>query len=173
MLKRFVPVGFLLVLFAAPEPAYAEEEICAEIVSAIERLDCYDRQYRDRQARGNAATGVSRDRPTYQSRRSAPSTVTADAAPMTPSPSAEPIPEKKGLFSWGSSDTVRSEIAGVRRGEQQRMVFRLNNGQIWMQNTPRTLPFEIGDLVTIKSGRFGGYVMRSDRGTSTRVKPLE
>ena len=30
-----------------------------------------------------------------------------------------------------------------------------------MQSTPRTLPFKSGDKVTIKSGRIGGYIMRS------------
>jgi hypothetical protein len=53
------------------------------------------------------------------------------------------------------------------------MVFRLENGQIWMQSSPRNLPFAVGNKVAIKSGRIGGYIMRSESGTSTRVKIIE
>jgi hypothetical protein len=35
------------------------------------------------------------------------------------------------------------------------------------------LPFKAGDKVTIKSGRIGGYIMRSASGTSSRVKLIE
>ena len=78
-----------------------------------------------------------------------------------------------GLFGWTDQVDLDTEIVAVRRGDQQRMVFRLANGQIWMQNTARDLPFTVGDKVNIKNGRIGGYMMRSEGGTSTRVRRIE
>ena len=77
------------------------------------------------------------------------------------------------LFDWKSQPAVESEIAAIRAGSKQRMVFRLANGQMWMQSTPRALPFKAGDKVTIKSGRIGGHIMRSASGTSSRVTLIE
>ena len=68
---------------------------------------------------------------------------------------------------------MNSQIAAVRSGGQQRMVFRLANDQIWMQSSPRDLPFSVGDNVNIKNARMGGYIMRSESGTSTRVQRIE
>ena len=187
MLKRSVPVTSLFSVLLFGGPAFAEDAVvCADIESAIERLDCYDRQHRERQARAaEAPRSPARPRPTYQTRPSEATRPEAvrpsEPSPAAPAARAEPPPreaappaEKKGgLFSWNRKVDFESEIAALRRGDQQRMVFRLENGQIWMQNTPRDLPFSVGDQVTIKSGRLGGYVMRSSRGTSTRVRKLE
>lgn len=193
-MQRVIPFALFLSMFFVATPVHAEEVVvCADIESAIERLDCYDRQHREREARRAARTETAarpvvtprvppRPRPTYQTNRTEPApppppTVTAlpEAEPRASAPAeASPPPVKKGgLFSWNRKVEIESAIAALRRGEKQRMVFRLENGQIWMQNTPRDLPFSVGDSVTIKSGRLGGFVMRSDGGTSTRVRPLE
>ncbi len=74
------------------------------------------------------------------------------------------------MLDWQEPTNFTTTIAALRRGDQQRMVFRLENGEIWMQNSPRDLPFKVGDEVTIKSGRLGGHIMRSSRGTSTRIR---
>ncbi len=191
MLKRSVPFALLASVLSFSMAAHAEEsEVCADIESAIERLDCYDRQHRARQARvdqsgppapeARTEAAARPARATYQSRRVEPeATQTAPVTVSAPAKERASVPapakdEKRGLFSWlGDKTEISSELTVVRRGEQQRMVFRLANGQIWMQNTPRELPFSVGDQVTIKSGTIGGFIMRSERGTSTRVRQLE
>ena len=76
-----------------------------------------------------------------------------------------------GLFNDPKVD-LTTTIVAVRRGEKQKMVFQLENEQIWMQSTPRPLPFEEGDTVSIKNATLGGYFMRSTKGTSTRVQRI-
>jgi len=78
-----------------------------------------------------------------------------------------------GIFDWPEKISIKSKIAAVRSKEKQKMVFRLENGQIWMQSSPRELPIRTGDEVTIKSGTVGGYILRTSSGTSTRVKRVE
>ena len=75
----------------------------------------------------------------------------------------------RGLFDWSEGEEFKTEIAAIRAGSNQRMVFRLTNGQIWMQSSPRSLPFKEGDSVVIKTGVIGGYIMRSTSGVSSRV----
>ena len=53
------------------------------------------------------------------------------------------------------------------------MLFRLENGQIWMQIAPRDVPIRTLDRVTIKRGLAGGYLMRNEAGSSTRVSRIE
>jgi hypothetical protein len=50
------------------------------------------------------------------------------------------------------------------------MVFLLANDQVWIQATPRPLPFEVGETVSVRNATLGGYFMRSEKGTSTRVQ---
>lgn len=78
-----------------------------------------------------------------------------------------------GIFDRTKSPEIETEIVAIRSGDKQRMVFRLRNGQIWMQATPRHLPFSIGDKVVIKGGTIGGHIMRSQSGTSTRVQLID
>ena len=63
-------------------------------------------------------------------------------------------------------------IVAIRRGDKQKMVFLLDNDQIWMQSNPRPLPFHEGDTVSIENATMGGYFMRSTRGMGTRVRRI-
>ena len=152
--------------------SYAEQtSLCSQIADKAERLECFDREF------PSEIKAAAKTLPLVE----APQTTVVS----TPEPIADVVvvdqstqkPKKKmslgGLFDWKSQPEVETEIAAIRSGSKQRMVFRLANGQIWMQSTPRALPFKAGDKVTIKSGRIGGYIMRSASGTSSRVKLIE
>ena len=98
------------------------------------------------------------------------------------SAAAKPVPgpaSGKGLFRlprlFGARDNyvVNAKIKAILNGDQQKMVFLLDNGQIWLQSSPRNLPFHKGDDVTIKSGTMGGYILRTISGTSTRVRRIK
>ena len=73
-----------------------------------------------------------------------------------------------GIFS-GEKEEFAATIVDMLNREKQLMVFQLDNDQIWVQTTPRTLAIKIGEKVTIKSGNMGGYVLRTESGVSTRV----
>ncbi len=190
----------LVLGFAAPAVARAEAaENCAQIADARARLACFDRQY-PRGGRTAPAPGITTEAIPAPAPAPATTQVPHAPAPQTPVPQT-PVPQtppqtvspqpvvtpepqpaapaapasssRGGLFSQTEKLDLDTEIAAIRRGNQQRMVFRLANNEIWMQNSPRELPFKTGDKVNIKNGKVGGYIMRSESGTSTRVKRIE
>jgi hypothetical protein len=67
---------------------------------------------------------------------------------------------------------LTSTIAIVHANSQQKMVFQLANDQVWMQSTPRLLHIREGDQVTIENASVGGYLMRTQRGVTTRVERI-
>ena len=152
--------------------SYAEQtSACSQIADKAERLECFDREFPG-EIKESAKTLPSVE----ASQTKVVSTPEPIADVVAADQSAQKPKEKMslgGLFDWKSQPEVETEIAAIRSGSKQRMVFRLANGQIWMQSTPRALPFKAGDKVTIKSGRIGGYIMRSASGTSSRVKLIE
>ena len=152
--------------------SYAEQTSqCSQIVDRAERLECFDREF------PNDIEPSTKPQP---SAKASQSTAVRAAEPVNNvivADESKKEAKKKlslgGLFDWKSQPEVETEILAIRSGSKQRMIFRLANGQIWMQSTPRTGPFKGGDKVTIKSGRIGGYIMRSASGTSSRVKLIE
>lgn len=155
--------------------SYAEQTSqCSQIADKAERLECFDREF------PNGIKASAKTPPSVKATQAAElSAAEAIKEGVVADQSAQkPKKDKKemllgGLFDWQSQPEVETEIAAIRSESKQRMVFRLANGQIWMQSTPRALPFKAGDKVTIKSGRMGGYIMRSAGGTSSRVKLIE
>jgi|GEM_PF-469134 len=86
------------------------------------------------------------------------------------------VDEPKGLGAiFGRKKTkagISSRIKALRRRDRQRMVFLLENGEFWMQTSPRDLPIKEGDSVTIKSGMLGGHILRTENNVSTRVHQI-
>ena len=145
----------------------AEEKMfCPEILDKQERLECFDREFPAKEkvvleqtSTPSVSPDLKKPKGVDKVRRDVKSTV------------SKPDKERntRGLFDWSNRDELKTEIAAIRAGSNQRMVFRLTNGQIWMQSTPRSLPFKKGDSVVIKTGIIGGYIMRSTNGISSRV----
>ncbi|MEM7218527.1 MAG: type VI secretion system-associated protein TagO [Pseudomonadota bacterium] len=77
------------------------------------------------------------------------------------------------LFGWREPIDFASTIKAVRTRDKQRMLFQLENDEVWMQSTPRNLPIKVGDEVTIKSTLVGGYMLRNADGVGTRVKRIK
>ena len=96
------------------------------------------------------------------------------AEPAPPSSESPPFkPESEATWLGDEKVSLSSTIRAIRAGEKQKMVFLLDNEQIWMQSSPRSLPFEAGDRITIKNALLGGYYLHSERGTSTRVQRIQ
>ena len=152
---------------------------CSDIRDAKERLACFDKQF-----------------PAEQAIESTPIEPKV-AAPATPEPVNPPVADSSpqassapqvveadrdddsfgrrlgGFFSKPTAVSVQSRVKTVRVRDKQKMVFLLENDQIWIQSTPRNLPISVGDIVTIKNTRFGGYMMATENGTSTRVNRIQ
>lgn len=77
----------------------------------------------------------------------------------------------KRMFDRESLE-ITATIIEVIDKDRKKMVFLLDNDQIWLQSSPRNLPIRQDDKVTIKSGFIGGYILRNEKGTSTRVERI-
>jgi hypothetical protein len=154
----------------------AETTNCTSIENARERLACFDSVYPSSDAMvplPKIQSEVIGERP-MPTENAATGGTEPGIAPEVEKPSArERKTTSKGLLDWIEEVEIESKVAAVRRREAQKMVFRLENGEIWMQSTPRDVDIKVGDDVTIKNGKLGGYIMRTSSGASTRVQRLE
>ena len=180
----------LMTFTVASNNAAASEQVeqtdCAQVVNARERLACYDNQNpRDPSKPSVTHTPQAQEQqtqPEYRSTESAPPAAEGAASSQTeaaPDTAQEPqqddrgLEKSKGIFSWPEKVEISSTIAAVRSEYPKKMVFRLENGQIWLQTSPRELVIKTGDKVTIKSGTIGGYILSTDKGVNTRVQRIE
>ncbi len=169
---------------------------CSKLEDERERLNCFDRLFPQTPATSGVYSGPATIDPVPRSRANAgtsPGSYPVETAPIQSAVRAEePVrsetvavqpatqapagPEpfsKGGLFSWKEKVDFESKIVGLLDNQQTKMVFRLANDQIWIQSSPRSLPIEEGDMVTVKTTRFGGHVMRTENGTTTRVQRIQ
>ena len=169
--------GFLLLSCLAVFAQDARD--CAAIDDTDERLACFDRVFpgadaseSDREKKRAAAEEAPVSSDVAESVQTKP--IEAPEQPADPSTEQAPTqPGKRGMFDREDVE-IASTITDLLRRDQQKMVFQLANGEIWIQSTPRTLPIHVGDAVTIRNARFfGGYILRTENGVTTRVQRIQ
>ena len=79
----------------------------------------------------------------------------------------------KSLFDWKGTEPFINKIKKIRSREKQRMVFLLDNDQIWIQIEPRFQPFKEGEQVYIQTNFTGGFNMRSESGAFTQIRRIQ
>ncbi len=173
-------VAGALLLWAAAALGAGKTD-CSKIEDAAERLACYDRQFR-RQEREDVRDPVPVVAPQPVPAPPPPDVVSGGAADEASAPepaaaqrdgaAAGKPPARETTFLGDEKVDLSSTIKAILAGEKQKMVFQLDNNQIWIQATPRPLPFREGDRVTIRNALLGGYFMRSEKGLSTRVQRI-
>lgn len=198
---KYVFLSFALVGWFSTVQAEQTVE-CSQMENARERLACYDQHYprsdtaaplpeirtevlpgpneveaADRAPAGTPPTRSDTDHtvPSGDSEASQDHGTSHDStvSPDTGASQDNAGRRTGGIFDWPEKVNIKSKIAAVRSKDKQKMVFRLENGQIWMQSSPRELPIREGDEVTIKSATIGGYILRTSSGTSTRVQRID
>ena len=155
---------------------------CAQVENARERLACFDAQnprnenrppvklvtepirYRNQPDLSTQQVGEATNDASQKSK----ATKAAEDAPIRGSGG-----DSGGFFGKRTKVDFSSEIEAVKREDQKKMVFRLANGQIWIQSSPRDLPIRKGDIATIKSGTIGGFVLQTNKGATTRVNRIK
>lgn len=150
-MKKFAQIASLIAAGAflvSNSLAQAEALNCSQIGEPGERLACYDLQF-----------------PSEPRTEQTPEVTQVDNAPVTT--------DKGDSFDNPEQITVESVVTAIKDEPQKKMVFSLENGQIWLQNSPQNLPIQSGDKVTIKSASIGGYLLRNESGTSTRVRRIK
>jgi len=149
---------------------------CAQVENARERLTCFDQQYpRDMSKPTALPAPVDAETPSVAYRKADPAPPPPVAQPdaTDTTSSSEGLPKSRSVFSFPEKVNIESTIAAVKSEYQKKMVFRLENGQVWLQNSPRELPIKEGDSVTIRSGTIGGFILQTAGGTSTRVQRIK
>ncbi len=150
------PIILFLVTFVFGQSVTASETDCREIQDAEKRLACFDQQF-DRESQKPKDEETSSEK-----------LLSTDEKPR-PSPGKR----MKSLFDWDDAKPFISKIKKIRSREKQRMVFLLENDQIWIQTEPRPQPFREGEEVSIKTGLMGGFNMRSKSGAYSRVRRIQ
>ena len=72
-----------------------------------------------------------------------------------------------------AGELVQSTIVSISRRRGGGMIFRLANGQAWMQETPGFMLANPGEQVVIASARFGSDILTTERSAATRVQRVE
>jgi len=145
-----------LVTFGLCQSIAASEKNCSKIQNADKRLACFDEQF-DKTSSTKLAEKSSDEH----------STSTVDKRRQSQGN------QRKSLFDWEGAEPFIGTIKKIRIREKQRMVFLLENDQIWIQTEPRPQPFREGEQVSIKTGLMGGFNMRSQSGAFSRVRRIQ
>jgi hypothetical protein len=155
----------------------AEPAECVRIEDRDERLACYDGSFSRAKPLppDDAVTGAGAAQPAAN-HAGVPETAPSRSPSGRDSAEARGENASSGLVRGGLFNdpevNLTSTIVAIRNGDKQKMVFLLENDEVWMQAAPRRLPFQEGDTVTIRNATLGGYFMRSPRGTGTRVQRI-
>ena len=183
-MNRFTIVLLLFAILTTP--AFSAEN-CSDIDDPAARLECFDRNFPRTTSPApivplveQKTDSVVEDTMSDQVLEGTPNDESIEAGAVVVIESEKPVRRKqeverpkKKLFDFGKKIEISATIVDLLNRDKQRMVFKLDNDQIWIQTSPRNLPIKKGDNVTILSATMGGFIMRTDRGLSTRVSMLE
>ncbi len=178
---KYLP--FLLLFFSLSVFGETAQE-CAKLVRTDDRLACFDKLFPSKNEKMIESETVQRQQ-TSDGRRTrelqaepsiSETETTRDEIARSDKSATKPrdVQDSQGfslgkIFNRDPGTDVESRIKELKAGNSQKMVFLLENNDIWLQDSPRTLPFRVGDTVKVKKGLLGGYTMRSESGTATRV----
>ena len=192
-MKLSISIAALLLMSSLAARTEALETDCRTIEDPNERLACFDATYGTEEKAPEAAEAATvESESVIVSEPVVPETqVSVEPTPVAPATvplvtessvtessvtesSERPLPPEKKKTGFLGDELVNftSTITSILAGDKQKMVFQLENEQIWLQSSPRRLPFKEGDAVTIKNALLGGYIMRSEKGVSTRVQRI-
>lgn len=140
---------------AAAIPSAAAEDRpaleCAAIKSAGERLACYDAAYAKPQplAQPQAADEVDE---VLAPAAAANATGASQSAASTDADFgfAKPKQETEG-------ESLTSGISSIDKDAYRRLIFELENGQVWRQIEYKRFDADAGEVAVIRHGSFGSY----------------
>ena len=157
--------------------------LCSRITKADARVECYDQVARD------VAAGLfQRSGPAAQGQ--AP---TASSQPNWAAPPAAILPSQQQRGATGAPpvsgfgaealrgatdngpDSVRAEVASSTDNGLQQWRVRLSDGAIWQmtERVPQFRPPAPKEVVTIKKGALGGFLMDVGAQASVRVRRVQ
>lgn len=176
MLRIKSLLAILAVTIALTAFSAADVSRCIVLTNDGLRLDCYDALFLPENVREES---VEQDKPTLKEK---PLPGSGNEAART---SKEPIQREeieenqefgkeqlKPERTKKRPESIAAQLVKVTRRARGEYVFELDNGQVWVQSSPKWFKAEPGDPVTISKFRMGGYSLRNKGGASTRVRRL-
>ena len=157
-------------------------EDCSEIADHQDRLSCYDFKFPRTETSPSYQKASVLTREVEVDEQVMPEASTEAESATSIISNAEPVEanmESSKSSFWGflkkdkALEEVTVTVMDILNKDQQKMAFLLSNDEIWLQDAPRNLPIYRGDEVTIKKATLGGYIMRNNSGTSTRVSRIK
>lgn len=73
----------------------------------------------------------------------------------------------------GGVDRIASRITEVRKSPRDKLIVTLENGQRWRQTQGRRLRAKVGEIVTIRRGVLGGFMMKVGDSLVVRAKRID
>jgi hypothetical protein len=61
------------------------------------------------------------------------------------------------------------KIVAVGASRDGKLIFTLDNQQVWIQSEVKTIEFAVGDVVHVEHGAMGSLLLAADKGRKTRV----
>ena len=178
--QTFTVALALAVSLNAVSASAGTAEDCVEIRDRAARLECFDQVFprrKDGSPPAPEAEDSAQDAPVVVA--PPPDRPASEPAPAQPAPDERQAGERRfglpglgGLFDRGETQSITSRVVAVRQRDKQKMVFLLENDQIWIQVSPRDVPIEEGDMVTVSSTLMGGHMLRTAHGVTTRVNRI-
>ena len=157
--------SLLLSACLVPGAMAADAQDCAQIREPVDRLRCFDRMFPP-----NAAV-LTQD---LGNQRRADKPVATQAEEEEDHDDGRLLPRlpENPLFGFKNDEEINSVIKAVRRQDKQKMVFLLENEQIWIQSNPRLMRIREGEEVRIEQTLTGGHMLHTASGVSTRVRRI-
>jgi hypothetical protein len=156
--------------WTADSPAAAVEKIvaCADIQSAVARLDCFDREVAPftRRPTGSTARATPTPMPAPIPAPIPPDTPIVSSAPVTrPSFGEEQLaPEHR---REASEQSLQATITSLRAVGATTFLVTLDNGQVWRHEDAHLGSFlRVGEAITVRKGSLGSYRLTRDAGAT-------
>ena len=194
MKTRAIALALMVSLTAAANTWSAQPPLgsllaCRSIQNDSARLACFDRESATIAPMANSPAATT---PAPMAAASASPTVAATAAPAAPSAATPPAAPLDPVATFGLSTQTLAEretAAGLRKKDLQsitahiarlstpksgRMVFDLDNHQVWQQmGADGDLLAKPGDEVKIWRGMMGSFWLQASTGRGCKVTRLE
>jgi hypothetical protein len=78
-----------------------------------------------------------------------------------------------GTFRPQQNEALTGKIIALREGAEGRLIFTLDNGQVWAQAESRpSIRFAVGDAVRLEHGAMSSLWLAADHDRKTRVKRI-
>jgi len=172
-------LAILAVTIALTAFSAADVSRCIMLANAGLRLDCYDALFLPENVREES---VEQEKPALKEKprpgsgneavRTSKEPIQREEIEENQEFGKEQLKPERTKKRTGRTESIAAQLVKVTRRARGEYVFELDNGQVWVQSSPKWFKAEPGDPVTISKFRMGGYSLRNKGGASTRVRRL-